>query len=213
MSTPFLYYHRLARRSYKRSFFLPYYPQVNSRRVGSGCRVFTPVPRTCWAPSQSVLVPGASVGNYIRRGPVQIRANVLHRRMGRGSGSTGTCVPSKPAIIHTKNRESGDPPPRHINHTLDPLHPCLLHRPGKLSCAERHRWHLQCDECPFQDRCVIILIVRCDWQWNGGWPVHLTSQSPRIEIDSPALDTDEPLIQNSRGRTYMAAVSPWFFTV
>jgi len=50
-------------------------------------------------------------------------------------------------------------------------------------------------------------------QWNGGWPIHLTSQSPRIEIDSPALDTDQPLIQNLRGRTYMAAVSPWFFTV
>jgi glucan endo-1,3-alpha-glucosidase len=65
----------------------------------------------------------------------------------------------------------------------------------------------------FKNRCVIILIARCDWQWNGGWPIHLTSHSPRKEIDSPALDTDQHQIQNLRGRTYMAAVSPWFFTV
>jgi hypothetical protein len=65
----------------------------------------------------------------------------------------------------------------------------------------------------FKNLCVIILIVRCDWQWNGGWPIDLTSHSPRKEIEFPALDTDQPHIQNLRGRTYMAAVSPWFFTV
>jgi hypothetical protein len=66
---------------------------------------------------------------------------------------------------------------------------------------------------PFENRRVTILIIICDSQWNGGWPIQLTSNSPRQEIDSPALDTDQPHIQNLHGRTYMAAVSPWFFTV
>jgi glucan endo-1,3-alpha-glucosidase len=61
--------------------------------------------------------------------------------------------------------------------------------------------------CNHSDRKIAI------WQWNGGWPINLTNYSPRKEIDSPALDTDQHQIQNLRGRTYMAAVSPWFFTV
>ncbi|KAI0279099.1 glycoside hydrolase family 71 protein [Russula aff. rugulosa BPL654] len=50
------------------------------------------------------------------------------------------------------------------------------------------------------------------FHWNGGWPFNLTSHSARKEIEFPALDTDQPHIQNLRGRTFMAAVSPWFFT-
>jgi len=50
------------------------------------------------------------------------------------------------------------------------------------------------------------------FNWNGGWPIQLTKDSPRREIVRPALDTDRHHIQNLHGRTYMAAVSPWFFT-
>ncbi|KAJ7647775.1 glycoside hydrolase family 71 protein [Roridomyces roridus] len=35
------------------------------------------------------------------------------------------------------------------------------------------------------------------FNWNGGWPIHLTPAHPRSEIEC---------------RTFMAAVSPWFFT-
>ncbi|KAI9511468.1 glycoside hydrolase family 71 protein [Russula earlei] len=50
------------------------------------------------------------------------------------------------------------------------------------------------------------------FHWNGGWPIHLTKDSPREEIECPALDTDRHHLQTLRDRTYMAAVSPWFFT-
>jgi glucan endo-1,3-alpha-glucosidase len=53
----------------------------------------------------------------------------------------------------------------------------------------------------------------CPWQWNGGWPLHLTRDSPRDEIECPTLDTDRHHLRHLRSRTYMAAVSPWFFTV
>jgi hypothetical protein len=53
----------------------------------------------------------------------------------------------------------------------------------------------------------------CPWQWNGGWPLHLTRDSPRDEIECPTLDTDHHHLRHLRSRTYMAAVSPWFFTV
>ncbi|KAJ7125232.1 glycoside hydrolase family 71 protein [Mycena epipterygia] len=51
------------------------------------------------------------------------------------------------------------------------------------------------------------------FNWNGGWPLHLTPEHPRREIESPALDTDRHhLAHLEGGRTFMAAVSPWFFT-
>ncbi|KAJ7099494.1 glycoside hydrolase family 71 protein [Mycena belliarum] len=50
------------------------------------------------------------------------------------------------------------------------------------------------------------------FNWNGGWPLYLTPAHPRHEIESPALDTDRHHINNLGGRTFMAAVSPWFFT-
>ncbi|TCD69383.1 hypothetical protein EIP91_007730 [Steccherinum ochraceum] len=51
------------------------------------------------------------------------------------------------------------------------------------------------------------------FHWNGGWPIHLTSTSPRREVRCPRLDSDAPhLYHLPVGKTYMAAVSPWFFT-
>ncbi|KAJ7935235.1 glycoside hydrolase [Mycena leptocephala] len=50
------------------------------------------------------------------------------------------------------------------------------------------------------------------FNWNGGWPLHLTPTHPRREIESPTLDTDTYHLHNLGGRTFMAAVSPWFFT-
>jgi glucan endo-1,3-alpha-glucosidase len=50
-------------------------------------------------------------------------------------------------------------------------------------------------------------------QWNGGWPVHLTPRSPPAEISFPKLESDLHYIHHLGGRTYMAAISPWFFTV
>ncbi|KAH9485734.1 Glucan endo-1,3-alpha-glucosidase agn1 [Psilocybe cubensis] len=51
------------------------------------------------------------------------------------------------------------------------------------------------------------------FNWNGGWPIHLHAGSPRHEIENPSLDSDQSHLQNlSGGRTFMAAVSPWFFT-
>ncbi|RPD72110.1 glycoside hydrolase family 71 protein [Lentinus tigrinus ALCF2SS1-7] len=50
------------------------------------------------------------------------------------------------------------------------------------------------------------------FNWNGSWPIHLTVDSPRHEIECPKLDTDRHHIHHLGGRTFMAAVSPWFFT-
>lgn len=50
------------------------------------------------------------------------------------------------------------------------------------------------------------------FNWNGGWPVHLTPESPPEEIRCPKLDSDSHHLRNLAGKTYMAAVSPWFFT-
>ncbi|KAJ7876077.1 glycoside hydrolase [Mycena olivaceomarginata] len=50
------------------------------------------------------------------------------------------------------------------------------------------------------------------FNWNGGWPLHLTPNHPRHEIESPTLDTDKHHLAHLGGRTFMAAVSPWFFT-
>jgi len=50
-------------------------------------------------------------------------------------------------------------------------------------------------------------------QWNGSWPIHLNKDSPPSEIRSPSLDTDRHHLHHLGGRTFMAAVSPWFFTV
>ncbi|KAJ7287067.1 glycoside hydrolase [Mycena rebaudengoi] len=50
------------------------------------------------------------------------------------------------------------------------------------------------------------------FNWNGGWPIHLTPKHPRREIESPRLDSDNGYIDNLGGRTFMAAVSGGFFT-
>ncbi|KAI0352048.1 glycoside hydrolase family 71 protein [Trametes cingulata] len=50
------------------------------------------------------------------------------------------------------------------------------------------------------------------FNWNGGWPIHLTAKSPREEVVCAKLDTDRHHIHHLGGRTFMAAVSPWFFT-
>ncbi|KAF7362348.1 AA-TRNA-LIGASE-II domain-containing protein [Mycena venus] len=50
------------------------------------------------------------------------------------------------------------------------------------------------------------------FNWNGGWPHHLTPKHSRHEIQSPTLDSDQYHLNNLVGRTFMAAVSPWFFT-
>ncbi|KAJ4483776.1 glycoside hydrolase family 71 protein [Lentinula aciculospora] len=50
------------------------------------------------------------------------------------------------------------------------------------------------------------------FNWNGSWPIHLNSRSSRHEIECATLDTDDEHIRNLDGRTFMSAVSPWFFT-
>lgn len=50
-------------------------------------------------------------------------------------------------------------------------------------------------------------------QWNGSWPIHLTKDSSPSEIRIPSLDTDRHHLHHLGGRAFMAAVSPWFFTV
>ncbi|KAI0698316.1 glycoside hydrolase family 71 protein [Cerioporus squamosus] len=50
------------------------------------------------------------------------------------------------------------------------------------------------------------------FNWNGSWPIHLTVDSPREEVECAKLDTDRHHIHHLGGRTFMAAVSPWFFT-
>ncbi|KAI0074840.1 glycoside hydrolase family 71 protein [Panus rudis PR-1116 ss-1] len=50
------------------------------------------------------------------------------------------------------------------------------------------------------------------FHWNGGWPLHLTPASPRHDVHLPKLDSDLPHLHHLGRRTYMAAVSPWFFT-
>lgn len=50
------------------------------------------------------------------------------------------------------------------------------------------------------------------FNWNGGWPLHLTSKSPRREIECPELKSDRHHLRHLAGQTFMAAVSPWFFT-
>ncbi|KAK7691992.1 hypothetical protein QCA50_005397 [Cerrena zonata] len=50
------------------------------------------------------------------------------------------------------------------------------------------------------------------FHWNGGWPIHLKPQSPHHEIHFPSLDSDQAHLCHLGRRTYMAAISPWFFT-
>ncbi|KAL5531942.1 hypothetical protein ACEPAF_5505 [Sanghuangporus sanghuang] len=55
------------------------------------------------------------------------------------------------------------------------------------------------------------------FNWNGCWPVHLSSDSPPEEIRHPKLLSDIEYLHNLRSsdghrKTYMASVSPWFFT-
>ncbi|KAJ7072739.1 glycoside hydrolase family 71 protein [Mycena amicta] len=51
------------------------------------------------------------------------------------------------------------------------------------------------------------------FNWNGGWPLHLTPSHPRNEVENARLDTDADHLRNlEEGKIFMAAVSPWFFT-
>ncbi|KAI0292805.1 glycoside hydrolase family 71 protein [Russula brevipes] len=50
------------------------------------------------------------------------------------------------------------------------------------------------------------------FHWNGGWPIHLNKDSPPEDVECPVLDTDLHHLRCLQDRTYMAAVSPWFFT-
>ncbi|KJA28763.1 glycoside hydrolase family 71 protein [Hypholoma sublateritium FD-334 SS-4] len=52
------------------------------------------------------------------------------------------------------------------------------------------------------------------FNWDGGWPIKLSASSPRNEIVNAALDSDTDYIRalTHGARSYMAAVSPWFFT-
>ncbi|THH18680.1 hypothetical protein EW146_g2344 [Bondarzewia mesenterica] len=60
------------------------------------------------------------------------------------------------------------------------------------------------------------------FHWNGSWPLHLNPSSHRSEIACPRLDSDRHHLHHLKSKnthsgkkkkTYMAAVSPWFFTV
>ncbi|TBU46665.1 glycoside hydrolase family 71 protein [Dichomitus squalens] len=50
------------------------------------------------------------------------------------------------------------------------------------------------------------------FNWNGSWPIHLTIDAPRKEVENAKLDTDCHHVHHLGARTFMAAVSPWFFT-
>ncbi|KAL4245352.1 Glycoside hydrolase family 71 [Abortiporus biennis] len=50
------------------------------------------------------------------------------------------------------------------------------------------------------------------FHWNGGWPIHLKPSDPRSKIHNPSLDSDTEHLRHLEGKTYMAAVSPCFFT-
>ncbi|KAF5383410.1 hypothetical protein D9757_006161 [Collybiopsis confluens] len=50
------------------------------------------------------------------------------------------------------------------------------------------------------------------FNWNGSWPVHLSSDSSRQEVEVPALDSDNDYVRNLKSRTMMSAVSYGFFT-
>ncbi|KAI0250094.1 glycoside hydrolase [Lactifluus subvellereus] len=66
----------------------------------------------------------------------------------------------------------------------------------------------------FEDPALYPVPTSADgiFYWNGGWPTHLTESSPRLELVSPSLNTDRFYLPHLGRRTYMAAVSPWFFT-
>ena len=51
--------------------------------------------------------------------------------------------------------------------------------------------------------CFIYLPSLNVVQWNGGWP--------QAKVDA-SFDTDTTFISALGGKTYLAAVSPWFFT-
>ncbi|KAJ3504028.1 hypothetical protein NLJ89_g8158 [Agrocybe chaxingu] len=51
------------------------------------------------------------------------------------------------------------------------------------------------------------------FNWNGGWPIQLHAGMSDSEIKNAKLDSDNIHLQNlTGGRTFMGAISPWFFT-
>jgi glucan endo-1,3-alpha-glucosidase len=66
----------------------------------------------------------------------------------------------------------------------------------------------------------LISSARVSWidlsKWNSAWPISLNAQSSDSQVHFASLDLfqgDKSYIQNLGGRTYMAGISPWFFTV
>ncbi len=90
--------------------------------------------------------------------------------------------------------------------------PLVLHQPRTLSEHHRDEWLLQRKD-PFEPFCHHLANDYLMRQWNGSWPIHLALDSPRQDIEHAQLDTDRHHIHHLGGRTFMAAVSPWFFTV
>lgn len=62
--------------------------------------------------------------------------------------------------------------------------------------------------------CVVIKDLT-HFEWNGGWPTQLNAGSTPAEIDQAtgSLNTDLSFLDSLVGKTYIAPVSPWFFTV
>lgn len=64
---------------------------------------------------------------------------------------------------------------------------------------------------PAQNGCVKC--IDGIFNWNGSWPVHLTPSSPREAVENAKLDSDSHHLRHLRSdQSFMAAVSPWFFT-
>ena len=96
---------------------------------------------------------------------------------------------------------------------LDLLHPVFLHRSGNAPFAPIHGWIFQrASLLPWTllNNHPKKLYVP---QWDGSWPTNLNKDSPPAERRSPSLDTDQHHLHHLGGRIFMAAVSPWFFTV
>jgi len=95
----------------------------------------------------------------------------------------------------------------------DLLHPVFLHRCKEVSFAPVHGWVFQraslVSRTPPNSHPKKLSVP----QWKGSWPTHLNKDSPSSEIRLPSLDTDLRYLRHLDGGAFMAAVSPWFFTV
>ncbi|KAG9221281.1 hypothetical protein CCMSSC00406_0008884 [Pleurotus cornucopiae] len=69
-------------------------------------------------------------------------------------------------------------------------------------------WTITFLRCSLGYRSILTTLL----QWNGGWPLHLSPGMPRQALESCKLDTDDHHLRCLGGRSFMAAISPWFFT-